>query len=226
MNIGAGSGGNKPVVVLIWMTGVDLALLQRRLRACGFDCRRFAYLSIHRSPAQNAERLHRFLRRLDAEVVHLVAHSLGGIVLLHLFDRYPDQAPGRVVMLGTPAGGSAVARRLHASAWTRWLVGRSVERGLLGDAPAWTGRAELGVIAGNLSLGVGRLVTRASNDTERVIDARSLKSIETLKPVTGKTSGHRDFNRNGSLALLSIWDQDRKSSCMTTSRWTPSNACR
>ena len=64
-----------------------------------------------------------------------------------------------MVLLGTPAGGSAVARRLRGSAWTRWLVGRSVERGLLGEVPPWTGRAELGVISGDRSLGVGRLVT-------------------------------------------------------------------
>lgn len=47
-----------------------------------------------------------------------------------------------------------------------------------------------------------------NRDVMHVIDKQSLEIVKTLKPVPGKTSGHIEFNRDGSRALLSIWEQD------------------
>jgi pimeloyl-ACP methyl ester carboxylesterase len=143
----------------LWMTGLEMAPLRRRLRDCGYTVRPFAYHSLWRSPAENAQRLARFVDGLDAEVVHFVAHSLGGLVLMHLFEQAPLQRPGRVLMLGTPVLGSASAR--HVANWPlfrRLLLGRSLERGLLGGAPGWQGARELGMVAGTRGgLGLGTL---------------------------------------------------------------------
>ena len=150
----------KQVVVFvhgIWVTGLEMTVLRRRVRACGFECRQFSYHTLLHTPRQNAERLHAFLQDIDADVVHFVAHSLGGVVLSHLFEAYPMQRPGRVVMLGTPINGSSLARKLHAFPPARILLGRSVVRGLLGDMPPWKGRP-LALIAGNRGIGFGLLV--------------------------------------------------------------------
>ncbi len=40
-----------------------------------------------------------------------------------------------------------------------------------------------------------------------IIDKKTLEIVKTLRPVPGKTSGHIEFNRDGSRALLSIWEQ-------------------
>jgi len=143
----------------IWMKGTEMMVLRHRVAACGYPVRQFSYPSLKASPRENAEALNRFLQGLDAEVIHLVAHSLGGIVLLHLFDAFPEQKPGRVVMLGTPIRGSRVAQQMHASSWWRHLLGRSVERGLLGDAPRWRSARDLGMLAGTHSMGIGNLYT-------------------------------------------------------------------
>ncbi len=45
-------------------------------------------------------------------------------------------------------------------------------------------------------------------DVMHVIDKNTLEIIKTLRPVPGKTSGHIEFNRDGSRALLSIWELD------------------
>jgi pimeloyl-ACP methyl ester carboxylesterase len=142
----------------IWMTGLELLVLRRRVAACGYAVCQFHYPSLRRSPRQNAERLHAFLQGLDYEVIHLVAHSLGGIVVLHLFDAFPDQKPGRVVMLGTPVRGSVVAQRLARCALTRPLLGRAIEQGLLGDEPRWDSPRELGMIAGTRGIGIGEVL--------------------------------------------------------------------
>jgi DNA-binding beta-propeller fold protein YncE len=45
-------------------------------------------------------------------------------------------------------------------------------------------------------------------DEMHVIDKQTLEIVKTLTPVPGKTSGHIEFNRDGSRALLSIWEND------------------
>ncbi len=47
-----------------------------------------------------------------------------------------------------------------------------------------------------------------NKDVMHVIDKSTLEIIKTLKPVPGKTSGHIEFNRDGSRALLSIWETE------------------
>jgi pimeloyl-ACP methyl ester carboxylesterase len=142
----------------IWMTGIEMWPLGQRIREAGFAVHYFHYHSLLRSPAENAERLNAWLQTLDAEVIHLVAHSLGGIVVAHLFDRCPTQKPGRVIMLGTPLRGSAVAHAYHRSWITRPLLGKSVMQGLMGDGPRWNRNRQLCMIAGNRGVGIGTLL--------------------------------------------------------------------
>ena len=153
--------GNEAVVFVhgVWMTGAEMAVLRHRVRDCGYRVYQFRYPSLRKPPRENARALNAFLRRIDAPVVHLVAHSLGGIVVLHLFDRYPDQKPGRVVLIGTPVRGSETAREMARHPWLRPLLGQSVQQGLLGDAPRWREDRDLGIIAGTRGLGIGQVLT-------------------------------------------------------------------
>ena len=165
-------GTDPPLVVLvhgILMTGLELSLLARRLRRQGFAPQRFRYRSRAAGPDQQAGRLQDWLQARAPAQVHFVGHSLGGILLLHLFDRFPDQPPGRLVLLGSPVAGSQVARVLAAHPHTRWLLGRGGEQGLLGGAPKWRGGRDLGVIAGSQNVGVGRLVTRLPSPNDGTV---------------------------------------------------------
>lgn len=142
----------------VWMTGLELIPLRRRVSACGYQTHQFRYPSLRRAPRDNALALARFLDTLDADIVHLVAHSLGGILLCHLFAQQYASRPGRVLMLGTPLRGSVVAHVVWRHHWARWLLGRSCAQGLLGDAPRWPAGRELGMIAGNRGIGIGTLL--------------------------------------------------------------------
>ena len=151
----------KEVVVLvhgIWMTGLEMAMLGRRIRQAGFDVRQFHYHSLLKAPADNALALNRFLQAVDADVIHIVAHSLGGIVVTHLFDRFPGQKPGQIIMLGTPLQGSGAARNYYRWWLLRPLLGKSIQRGLFGDIPRWKGARKLCMIAGNRGFGIGNLL--------------------------------------------------------------------
>ena len=140
------------------MRGGSMLVLSRRLQKQGFECSAFTYASVQRSPGRNADHLHEFVASIQADEVHFVGHSLGGIVLLHLFDRHPQQPPGRVVLLGSPVKGSNVARANNNNALLRMILGRSTQGGVLGEVPEWKGGRDLGIIAGTRPLGMGRLL--------------------------------------------------------------------
>ncbi|MCW8831101.1 MAG: alpha/beta hydrolase [Gammaproteobacteria bacterium] len=142
----------------IWMNGLEFWRLRRALERAGYDCHVFKYHVWGKPLTETAVRLHEFAESIDAQVVHFVAHSLGGIVLLHLFDQFPFTKKGRIVLLASPVNGSVVARRLNHTVLTRWMLGQSMGQGLDGNAPSWNGWREIGTIAGSLPLGVGLLV--------------------------------------------------------------------
>ena len=47
-----------------------------------------------------------------------------------------------------------------------------------------------------------------NKDAVHVIDKRSLEIVRTLRPVPGATVGHIEFTRDGSHALVSVWEDD------------------
>lgn len=150
---------NREAVILVhglWMPGFDMSLLQYRLRKHGYRCYRFNYASLRRRPRENAVRLSEFANRIDTPFLHFVGHSLGGLVIRHLFD-YEQQRPGRVVTLGTPHRPSHTAQMMYRAALLP-LLGLSIEQGLVGGAPVWSGSHPLGSIAGTLGIGMGRLI--------------------------------------------------------------------
>lgn len=142
----------------IWMMGLEMQPLARRLRAGGYRTLVFRYRSLRRPLDWNAQRLIQVVRTRAAGTVHLVGHSLGGLVILQALQDCPDLVSGKIVLLGCPVNGSLIARRLYRRRLSRWLIGRSADHALLGDGPRWQGRQSLGVIAGTLPIGIGRLV--------------------------------------------------------------------
>ena len=47
-----------------------------------------------------------------------------------------------------------------------------------------------------------------NRDVMHIIDKRTLEIVRTLRPQPGKTAAHVEFTRDGSHALVSIWDMD------------------
>lgn len=143
----------------LWVGAWGLALLKRRLRRCGFVVTTVAYPSVADTFAQAAARAQHAAAAIDAEVLHWVGHSLGGLVIRAVFHHYPEQRPGRIVTLGTPHTGSDTAALLARSAPGRRIVGRCLRELLCGVPAHWQVPArDLGSIAGRRSLGVGRLL--------------------------------------------------------------------
>lgn len=152
----------REAVVLVhglWsVAGVDLLRLRNRLNNAGYQCHMFNYHVWGKPPADIAVKLQQFIENIDNPTTHIVAHSFGGIITLHLFDQFPFNKKGRVVLLASPVNGSAVGKRINDNPVTRWMLGQSHDKGLSGDVPAWKGWQDIGIIAGDIPIGMG-LVT-------------------------------------------------------------------
>jgi pimeloyl-ACP methyl ester carboxylesterase len=162
----------------LWQSGGEAVLLRRRLaQDLGADARAFTYPSVAEDASSNARTLAQYLSTLSADRLHLVGHSLGGLVILKAFEMEPQLherlAPGRVLLLGSPLRGSRTARNLALWPFGRRIMGRSIhEEVLVARERQWTGSRELGVIAGNRGVGLGKLVgpLRGPSDGTVLVD--------------------------------------------------------
>lgn len=133
-----------------------------RLDKRGYPARAFSYRTLLDDTERNIATLTRYVAQIDAKHLHLVAHSLGGLLCWRYLQGAHDERVRTLVMLGSPIRGSAVARRLAASPAGKLLLGRArdtLESGVPLTLP--TG-VRVGVIAGNLGVGLGRGILRMS----------------------------------------------------------------
>lgn len=149
------------VVHGLWMPGAETAILRHRLTAAGLPARCFRYRTVSEGLDANAARLAGLVDALPDETVHLVGHSLGGVLIRHMLARFPPARPGRVVALGTPFTDCCAGRALAAHGVGRTLLGKCMLELLAsGGCREWPGPRELGIIAGDLGVGFGRLISR------------------------------------------------------------------
>jgi pimeloyl-ACP methyl ester carboxylesterase len=152
----------------LWLTGHESTWLRNELaERLQAQLQVFKYSSMGETVAANAAALRRFLGAIQADELHIVAHSLGGIVVLKCFEESFDLPPGRIVLLGSPVQGSDSARTLARLPFGPTLMGRAVDDELLASGTrSWRGRRDLGVIAGDMSFGLGKLLGQmaAPND--------------------------------------------------------------
>jgi pimeloyl-ACP methyl ester carboxylesterase len=147
----------------IWNAKSWLAPLARRLRSEGFDVDVFGYPSVFGGPEVAIARL---IERLSvSQPINLVGHSLGGLVGLEALRREPDLPVPRMVCIGSPLCGSEAARRLSRHSP---LLGRSANLLQQGCEP-WQGRTEVGMVAGTIARGMGRLFVRFDGESDGTV---------------------------------------------------------
>lgn len=174
----------------IWMRGITLVPLARRLRAAGFSVDTLNYASVMGTWEASAEHLAERWRSRAGGQVHVVGHSLGGMLAMHVALSRDDLPGGRIVCLGSPLKGSVAARRMGRVPGAHWLLGHSAPI-LLGGFGQWCGSRQIGVIAGSTPLGLGGLVgklERPHDGTVSVIETH-LPGIDDHRVVAATHSG-------------------------------------
>jgi pimeloyl-ACP methyl ester carboxylesterase len=151
------------------MNPLAMVPLQLRVRKLGFNVTRFGYRSMRSGLEVNAARLSRFIEAIEADVVHLVAHSLGGLVTMRALQLRPDTRAQRIVLLGSPVAGSSSGRRLADFRAGRLLLGNSDHIWKTPPDATFPEDAAVGVIAGSMPIGLGRLVGRLPRPNDGVV---------------------------------------------------------
>lgn len=151
------------VVVIhgLWMNGAEASLLRHRLSdQHGYETALFQYGTFSSGFNANATALRDYLDTLDAERVHLVGHSTGGVMALVALERRPYARPGRIVCLGSPLRGSIAARVLASFGdLGAAILGQTGREGLIDPQfEEYRGGRDVGVIAGTGGVGVGMLL--------------------------------------------------------------------
>jgi len=134
--------------------------LQRAIEVAGFATLNLGYDSRRKSLERLAEDIHPVIGRFTNDVqgpIHFVGHSMGGLLARVYLAKYRPERLGRVVMLGTPNGGSEIADRLGGFGLYRAYFGPAGQQLTTRRDPA-TERLlpavsyPVGVIAGNRSV--------------------------------------------------------------------------
>lgn len=135
----------------------SLYVLGLALRANGYGVINWRYPSTSATPEALRDSLAAaFDQGGDEGIVHVVTHSMGGIVLRDWLQHHRPQGLGRTVMLGPPNKGSEIVDYFGEWAVFEWLngpAGASLGTG----ADSWPNRLPpadfpCGIIAGNKSL--------------------------------------------------------------------------
>lgn len=142
------------------VNGWEMALLRHRCRQLGYHTRQFHYHSMLCGLDENVQALKAFLSQTEADVLHVVGHSMGGVLTRHVFEKMPDPRPGRLIAIGSPFLDCWVAHRYARlkSYIGLELAGRTVKDHIKGPLdPFWRGMRDFGVIAGTYPLGAGTI---------------------------------------------------------------------
>ena len=136
-----------------------MAILVSRLENAGFRVINFGYPSRSEPIEALVERLESEVGQCcisEAETVHFVTHSMGGVLVRSYLSQRPEAHQGRVVMLSPPSQGSEIIDAFSDSDLLRSILGPAAL--LLGTDSAGIAnqlepvRFSLGVITGTRSL--------------------------------------------------------------------------
>jgi pimeloyl-ACP methyl ester carboxylesterase len=146
------------VVLLHGIAGRSLMLrrMERALQRAGFATLNLDYQSRKKPLDDLAEEIHPAIAAFAAaqdDQLHFVTHSMGGLLARVYLARHRPASLGRVVMLGTPNGGSELADRLKDISLYRFYFGPAGLQLVTTKDPTLSALPpldyEVGIISGN-----------------------------------------------------------------------------
>jgi len=152
--------------------GFEMFLLRLRLAQLGYRTRLFHYRSMMRSLDHNVNRLAEYIRKTEGDIIHVVGHSMGGVLIRQVFEQSPDPRPGRLIAIGSPLLDCWVGhriRRMHPHLGPI-LIGQSV-RNHIDDPPhpVWRGKRDFGIVAGTYPIGIGAIFSSLPTPSDGVV---------------------------------------------------------
>lgn len=152
----------------LWMGPWAMNWLAGELSESGFETRALALHSTSDSPESHVASVAQAVSDSDADRIHLLGHSLGGVIALRFLEQAKDKRLGRVLLLGAPVLGCQAALQLEQQPWGG-VLGSSRELWLGPFARSVPGDFEVGAIAGDHAFGLGPLFTTLDGPSDGVV---------------------------------------------------------
>lgn len=162
----------KEAVLLLhgaWMNPVVMAYLAHVLRGEGFAAHALGYRTIRDPLDAHLTRVAKRMAQLDATRVHLVGHSLGGVIVMRYLQRFADPRVERAVLIGSPVAGCRAAASFAEHAGGELMMGQSLAVWRQPVDVSVDSRFEVGAIAGTRPLGLGAVVMRLPTPNDGVV---------------------------------------------------------
>ncbi len=165
------SGKSETVILIhgLWMRGLVMLPYEHWLRSEEFAVRRLSYPSWRDSLEDNVCMLAACVRETPGSVIHLVAHSLGGLIALTMLSQESDPRIRRVVLMGTPYAGCYCGFALARIPMLSMLVGHTFKDWFNMPRTALPPAVDIGVIAGTCSISFGRLIPGLARPNDGLI---------------------------------------------------------
>ena len=147
---GVGASSSEAVLLLhgSWMNRWVMSYLAFALRREGLAAQTLTYHTMRDTLEDHLGRLTKRIAEIAAPRVHLVGHSLGGVIVLRYLQRRPDERIRRAVLIGTPVSGCQAAADLAHSPCGEFLLGKSLGIWREPVNASLDPRFEIGAIAG------------------------------------------------------------------------------
>jgi pimeloyl-ACP methyl ester carboxylesterase len=151
------------------MNPVVMAYLAHVLRGEGFAAHALGYRTIRDPLDAHLTRVAKRMAQLDATRVHLVGHSLGGVIVMRYLQRFADPRVERAVLIGSPVAGCRAAASFAEHAGGELMMGQSLAVWRQPVDVSVDSRFEVGAIAGTRPLGLGAVVMRLPTPNDGVV---------------------------------------------------------
>jgi len=163
----------RPEAVLLlhglWMNSLAMLYLARSLDRAGFRPVSLSYRSMRGTPDEHVAAVARCLASIFADTIHIVGHSLGGVVALDYLAGDPGARIGRVVLLGAPVRGSQAARAVADWPGGDLMLGRSTDIWRSDMRAQLHATACVGAIAGSRPFGLGSVFMDVPDPSDGVV---------------------------------------------------------
>jgi len=161
MNKHSSQNKNEQAVVLVhglWMSRWTFGFIARHLQSQGYKVYRFGYKTTGKPMAFNISKLQAFVNSRTEDTVHLVVHSMGGILSMRTLPVIKKD--GKLIMLGSPINGSQAAKAMGKKKWTSWMLNHATEPLENGVVDPQVFRESWMIAGTSNSIGIARIVTK------------------------------------------------------------------
>ena len=187
----------------LWMNRFVMGWLAGALDAGGFRTDTVDYRGTRDGMQAHVRLLADAVAATRAGRIHLVGHSMGGVIVMRYLAQTTDSRIGRAVLLGSPVRGSQAALDFEGHAIGRMLLGASVDLWRSPFEKSVPAGREVGAIAGSTPFGLGAMFVSLPGENDGVVTVEETR-LEGLRDHIVLPVSHTGMLMSGPVAAQTV----------------------